>query len=275
MQSTLTNKEKNFQSCIHRLVDRITTINHEICCKECGLIFDIDNVYEEKTNSTINLFQEVQPGSKPVKIEATTRIHEPKYTSSPFSNACDKLDLPRHVALDAYRIFLKIYKANNMKKLSKKKKQNRNHKFEDKIESANGFKLFHDYETDGKTLTNSEIATYSLFVAIRRFSVLKSSNEVRDAVKFAFVVKKIPQILKIFTKVKPIAIDLGINYDCEDHLEYWINIHLRRYQEKTLCFTNEIKNRVRQVSRTLSGTDEARARLAVKIVLAGSGVRDV
>lgn len=69
--------------------------------------------------------------------------------------------------------------------------------------------------------------------------------------------------------------DLGINYDCEDHLEYWINIHLRKHQEKAVCLTNEIKDRVRQITKTLSGTAEARARFAVKIVLAGSGIRDV
>jgi transcription initiation factor TFIIIB Brf1 subunit/transcription initiation factor TFIIB len=87
-------------TCPHILKDQIV-VAHEIICNRCGTVIGIDNLQEVDSESTVNLFQEIQPGCKPVKLESCLRIHESKFTSSAFSNACDKLSLPRHVSLTA------------------------------------------------------------------------------------------------------------------------------------------------------------------------------
>lgn len=264
--------------CEHRSSDRVITTNHEICCKSCGVILGLDNAQEVSTESIINLFQEVQPGCRPVKLEATMRIHEPRFASSAFSNACDKLSLPRYAALEAYSIFVKIGRTNKIQKQALGEKLNQiktellSTKFEDKMYIL---QKIQQAKKESSTLANCKIAMYSLFVVIRRFGILKSTNEICDAVGFAFSIKQLPRMLKVFSDVKPVAVELGINYDDEEHLEYWINIHLRNSQSQAILLTNEIKNMVRKTARTISGTDEAKARIAVRIVLAGLGVRNV
>src|SRR5690242_20585939 len=99
----LSNTHPSFQkipriTCKHRYEDRIITESNEIVCKVCGVVLGIDNIAEDSTESVVNLFQEIQPGCKPVKIEATSRIHEQKLALSSFSNVCNKLELPRHVS---------------------------------------------------------------------------------------------------------------------------------------------------------------------------------
>jgi|GEM_PF-3092666 len=262
--------------CKHKIEDQITTDDHEICCRKCGMIIDTDNTIEVRVESTANLFQEVQPGCKPVKLEFS-RIHEPKFASSAFSNACDKLNLPKHVSLDAYRIFIKIFKTNKFQKqMLQQKLKYLQQELENK--SVNNHRLILkkmcETKKEVQILTNCEIAIYSLFVAIRRFGILSSPNEISNAVKFSFSVKHAPHIFKVFSDVKPIANKLGINYDNEDHLEYWINIHLRKSQNELNFLTNEIKNQVRRISKTIHGTDEVKARLAVKIVIAGLKIKN-
>lgn len=264
--------------CKHKASDLVITVNHEICCKKCGAILGFDNLQETHTESTINLFQQVQPGCKPVKIESSMRVHEPKLISSCFSNACDKLNLPSYAALEAYNIFVKLGRSNAIQKqalrdkLDQIRKELLSTRFEDKIYIL---QRIQQSKKESSTLANCKIAMYALFVVVRRFGLLKSTNEIRDAVRFAFSLKQLPRMLKVFSDVKPVASDLGINYDEENHLEYWINIHLRNNQNRSVFLTNEIKNSVRKTAQTISGTDEARARHAVKIVLAGLGIRNV
>ncbi len=272
--------ELNIQrkSCVHESKDLITSTNHEICCRKCGTVLDIDNEQEYEATHTANLFQEVQPGSKPVKIESTKRVHEQKYTSSAFSNACDKLRLPRHVAIDAYRTFIKIHKIKMKRKKTINRKLTETNKYKINNLSKKSTQNSNSIEyaiTNSIQISNFEIAMYSLFVAIRRFGILKSIAEIEDAIKFAFSIKRTVSIIRVFSVIKPIAQELGIDYDKENHLEYWINIYLRKTQNKTNFLTNEIKNEVRKIALNTIGTDEFRARFAVKIILTKLGIKNV
>lgn len=266
-------------TCPHRLIDRVIATNHEICCKGCGVLFGIDNTQEVNSENTANLFQEVQPGCKPVKFESTIRVHDRKFISSSFSNACDKLNLPRYVSLDAYGLFVKLERVNHAQKQALKEKinqiQHNLNRTRSKKSQITLLQKTQEVKKERLNLTNGKIAMYSLFVAIRRFGILRSSNEIKNAVKLSFSVKQLPHMLKVFSDIKPIAIKLGIELDDEAHLEYWINIYLRNVQEKISLLTFDVKNKVRKTAQTLSGTDESRARIAVKIVLAGLGVKYV
>lgn len=265
--------------CPHKSADLVITINHEICCKRCGVLLGIDNTQEVSSESTANLFQEVQPGCKPVKIESTIRIHDTKFLSSSFSNACDKLNLPKYVSLDAYNLFVKLERINYVHKQTLKENINKTQSNYININFQKSKIPISDkicrIKKERLHLTNGKIAMYSLFIAIRRFGILRSSNEIRNAVKLSFSIKQLPHMLKVFSEIKPITTQLGLELDDESHLEYWINIYLRNVQEKISFLTSDVKNKVRKTAQTLSGSDEAKARLAVKIVLIGLGVKNV
>lgn len=197
----------------------------------------MDNTEETDTRSTINLFQEIQPGGKPVRLDSAVRIHDPKFTSSVFSNACDKLNLPRHVSLDSWVIFIKLVKSPQFRKT---------------------------------TLTYGAVAMFAIFVSCRRFGISKSYSQIQRAIKLAFSIKHLPTMLKAFSILKPLALVLGIKID-DTHLEYYINVYLRKYN-KCRFLPVDIRQKIRNLAFLLPGTDEAKARHAVKIVLAGIGV---
>lgn len=95
-------------ACLHHADDHIITENYEIVCKRCGVVLGTDNSQEIATESTLNLFHEIEPGTKPVKIDCTKRTHEHRSDTSLFSNACDKLDLPRYCYLEAWNTYTKL-----------------------------------------------------------------------------------------------------------------------------------------------------------------------
>lgn len=189
----ITNSCSSFQkipriACAHRPKDQIITEISEIVCKSCGIVLGISDVPETSTESVVNLFQEIQPGCKPVKIEATSRIHEQKLALSSFSNACSKLKLPRHVSLDAWNMYSKL-----------------------------------DKNTDFPT---AEKASFALFVACRRHSIPKSDTEIQRSIKIAFSLNRMPTMLKVFSLVKNIAKEeLKIKCDGDNYLNYYLNIY--------------------------------------------------
>lgn len=251
MSENLINKVVRNTKCTHNFKDNVT-LDHEIICKSCGAVLGIEDTQGESSCVGINLFQEVQPGCKPVKLELHMRNYEQKYLSSLFSNACDKLNLPRHVSLTAWNAFIKILKNRRSKNL---------------------------YDLNGDCLNNAflsraSIALFALFTSCRQFHISKSENEIRDAVSLAFSVKCIPTLLRIFSIIKPTASNLGINLD-EDHLDYYLNIYLKKYNYYNTILPNNIKQQARIIALSITGSDESKARYSVKIVLAGMGIKHV
>jgi hypothetical protein len=148
-------------------------------------------------------------------------------------------------------IFVKIIKKRQTQKQTKKQDET------NKITNSNLIKL-----------SNGDIAMFSLFISCRKFGISKSDSQIRKIVELTFSVKHLPTMLKIFSLIKPQAMILGIKVD-EDHLDYYLNLYLKRYIKKDMILSNKIKRHLRTVAHVLPGTDEAKARNAVKIVLAG------
>ena len=182
-------------ACMHRLEDQVITESNEIVCKSCGVVLGMDNVLEASAVSTTNLFQDIQPGSKPVKIEAATRIHEQKSISSNFSNACSKLKLPRHAYLDAWRMYSKLDKNTNF--------------------------------------STAEKASFALFVSCRRHSIPNSDTQIQKSIKFAFSLNRMPTMLKVFSSVKITAKEeLKIKCDDDNYLNYYLNLYSNKVPQQ-------------------------------------------
>lgn len=244
-------KVKNV-GCQHKAECRIMTTTHEIVCKACGAVLEMDNSQEVSTESTINLFQEITAGCKPVKLESCMRIHEPKLSSSSFSNTCDKLNLPRYVSIDAWNIFVKLTK-------------NQRTKNETVLNTKNSLK-----SQNLIRLSNGVIAMFSIFVSCRRFGISKSESQIKNAIKLSFSLKHLPTMLKVFSLVKPLATELGIKSD-ENHLDYYLNMYLKKFKKRDMYLLNGVKRQIKVIADVLPGTDESKARNAVKVVLAGLG----
>ncbi len=221
-------------ACLHRLKNRIVTEAHEVLCIDCGVILAIDNLQEYTIESALNLFQQVENGGRATKIEATKRIHEQRFLSSAFSNACSKLGLPNYASHDAWRTFSKIEKKTDIN-------------------------------------ANAAIALFSLFTSCRRYSIPKTQHEIREAIAFAFSVKRVPTLLKACLFVHSLVITMTSEERTEigsnrtpDSFEYYLNIHINRIQK---CVDREtLKDHARRIARSLAGNNEYRARMAVQMI---------
>ena len=190
--------------CKHTSRDQIITESGEIVCRSCGVVLGMENSPEASTDSAVNLFQEIQPGGRPVKIEATSRIHEQKLALSSFSNACSKLELPRHVALDAWNMYSKLDK--------------------------------------NTSFSTAEKASFALFVACRRHSIPKSDTEIQKSIKFAFSLNRMPTMFKVFSLVKITAKEkLKIKCDGDNYLNYYLNVYSNKAPQQK---REEIRNMI-------------------------------
>ncbi|MGI0004406.1 MAG: hypothetical protein ACREAX_03815 [Candidatus Nitrosotenuis sp.] len=221
-------------ACSHRPQVRVVTESHEILCSNCGVVLEIDNLQEHTIESTLNLFQQIEKGCRTVKIEAARRIHEQKFLSSTFSNACSKLNLPNHVSHDAWRTFSKLEKKIDIN-------------------------------------ANAAIALFSLFTSCRRYSIPKTQNEIGEAIAFAFSVKRVPSLLKACSFVHSLVITMTakeqtrIASDCmSDSFEYYLNIHINKIQKQLDRET--LRDNARRIAGSLTGNNEHRARIAVQMI---------
>ncbi len=224
-------------ACLHNKDYHVVTENHEIVCKRCGVVLGTDNSQEIATESTLNLFHEIEPGTKPVKIDCIKRTHEHRSDISLFSNACDKLDLPRYCYLEAWNTYTKL--RNNT------------------------------------TYSKADIASFALFTASRRYSIPKSDKEIQDAIRMAFRVKRVPTMLKVFSRIKLTAENLGISYSKDEKKSesYYLNLYLAREQQKLgpKVDFDLVRKRARALFEAMSGTNEAKARKAVQIAMGRCG----
>lgn len=224
-------------ACLHKRNNHVITENYEIVCKRCGVVLGTDNSQEVATESTLNLFHEIEPGTKPVKAEFTKRTHDPKRSdASYFSNTCHKLDLPRHCYLEAWNAYKKLRR--------------------------------------NTSCTKAQIASFALFCSCKRYSIPRSEEEIRDAIRLGFKVKRVPTILGAFSKLKLPAEDLGIPGSKGNKTEhYYLNLYLARTQKELDCVLDFdlIRKKAMSLFESMSGNNEARARKAVQMALGRRG----
>ncbi|MEO9310377.1 MAG: hypothetical protein ABI337_08830 [Nitrososphaera sp.] len=210
--------------------------SHEVLCGNCGVVLDSYNVQEYSVESTLNLFQQIEMGGKTAEIEAAKRIHKERFRSSAFSNACVKLRLPTYAALDAWKTFSKLEKI-----------------------SVNA---------------NTALAIFSLFTSCKRFAIPRTENQIREAVMFAFSIKRTPSILKSLSFVHSLLISITeceknkiVTNQRQDSFEYYLNVYLNDIQKPVDKET--LKDNARRLAKTFSGNDEYRARMAVRMLRGG------
>lgn len=193
----------------------------------------MDNLQEHNIESTLNLFQQIEKGCKTARIEATKRIHEQKFLSSTFSNACSKLGLPNHASLDAWKIFSKLEKKSDIS-------------------------------------ANASIALFSLFTSCKRYSVPKTPDEIKEAIMFTFSLKRVPSLLKACSLVHSLLMTMTaeeqkrVISDCKtDSFEYYLNIHINKIQKPIDRET--LKDKARRIAKAFQGNNEYKARIAVQM----------
>lgn len=221
--------------CLHKnsaIVD-----SHEVLCRNCGVVLDSYDAQDHHVESTLNLFHQIETGGKTARIEAARRVHEKKFRSSAFSNACMKLRFPTYAALDAWKIFSKLVR----------------------ISDANA---------------NAAIAIFSLFTSCKRFAIPRTESQIREAVMFAFSMKRAPSVLKSLSFVHSLLVSITeyeknkiISSQRQDSFEYYLNVQLN-YIHKPVD-RETLKDKARQLAKTFSGNDEHRARMAVKMLRGG------
>ncbi len=84
--------------------------NNEIVCSKCGTVLGYDNIsYDNYTTaSELNLYNMVSIGSK---VNYTSNyIHNFNDELSLFSNLCDRLELPRYIAIECWKNYKKLTK---------------------------------------------------------------------------------------------------------------------------------------------------------------------
>jgi transcription initiation factor TFIIIB Brf1 subunit/transcription initiation factor TFIIB len=209
------------------------TESHEVLCSNCGVVLDMDNLQEHSIESTLNLFQQIEKGCKTARIEATKRIHGQKFLSSTFSNACSKLGLPNHASLDAWKIFSKLEKKSDIN-------------------------------------ANASIALFSLFTSCKRYSVPKTPDEIKEAIMFAFSLKRVPSLLKACSLVHSLLMTMTAEEQkrvisgCKtDSFEYYLNIHINKIQKPIDRET--LKDKARRIAKAFQGNNEYKARIAVQM----------
>lgn len=211
--------------------------SHEVLCASCGMVLDSYDAQDYNIESTLNLFQQIEVGGKTAKIEATRRIHEKKFRSSAFSNACVKLRLPTYTALDAWKIFSKL----------------------EKISDVNA---------------NTAIVIFSLFTSCKRFAIPRTEDQIREAVMLAFSIRRVPSVLKSFSFVHSLLVSITecekskiITSQRQNSFEYYLNVYLNDIQKPVDRET--FKDKARRLAKTFSGNDEYKARMAVRMLRGG------
>lgn len=217
--------------CQHQRRHRVLTEDYEIVCEVCGVVLGMDNIQEYASESTIGLFNEVEQGTKPVKLECAKRTHETRSDISFFSNTCDKLRIPRYCYLEAWKNYTKLRQMTSFSK--------------------------------------AEIASFALYVSCKRYSIPTDEAEIQEAIRMTFRVKRVPSMLKVFSRIKPVAEDLGV-YDNSYHANpemYYLNLYLTKEEQKygdKIDF-DLVRRKAISVFVALPGTKETRAKKAVQI----------
>ena len=215
--------------CPHCAGTRLCIAESEVCCSSCGAV--LGNYYqlqEAPSGSKLNLYQATEVGTKKVNLDCSRHIHENNSDISQLSNACVKLDLPIYAAQDANAIYQKISRqkhkerqehAEKLKKLSTLAQR-------DLEQEENLADLKRERP---KGCTRAHIAAFAIHLVCRKYGLPRSNDQILDAVRMNFGVKRTFTILKAYSLNEITAQELGI--ECRYHkASYYLRLLLSRLQ---------------------------------------------
>ncbi|MCS7141826.1 MAG: TFIIB-type zinc ribbon-containing protein [Candidatus Nitrosocaldus sp.] len=144
-----------------------TTLHHvdsEVVCSRCGAVlgYDYDGSNGSGWRGNVNLYNSVRLGcSANDPPDGRQLMRERDRHLSLFSNLCEKLFLPRHIALECWRNYRRLLRCTEM--------------------------------------GAAELALLVIHMASKRYSMRRSYDEVRDAVASIYGRRSIPTIERILS----------------------------------------------------------------------------
>ncbi len=215
--------------CPHCAGTKLCIAESEICCSSCGAVLGNDyQLQEAPSGSKLNLYQATEVGTKKVNLDCARHIHENNSDISHLSNVCVKLDLPIYAAQDTNAIYQKI---------SRQKQKERQ-------EHAEKLRKFPTIPLEGteqeeslavikrnrpKGCTRAHIAAFALHLVCRKYGLPRSDQQILEAVRMNFGVKRTFTILKAYSLNEITAQELGIECN-HDKASYYVRLLLSRLQ---------------------------------------------
>ncbi|MDE1767118.1 MAG: hypothetical protein KGI27_12730 [Thaumarchaeota archaeon] len=220
---------QNPTSCLGCGCNKLYAADHELVCTGCGIVLGTQcQLQETVSSSKLNLYQVTEIGTKRVNLECARHIHENKSDVSQISNVCVKLDLPIYAAQEINIIY---------QKLSRQKQLERN-AYAEKLEKVSDLvqKGLEGEESIGilkrnrpKGCTKAHIAAFAVHLACRKYGLPKSDEQILEAIRMNFGIKRNFTILKAYSLNEIAAQELGI--ECRYHkASYYMRLLLSRLQ---------------------------------------------
>jgi len=231
-------------ACIHAQDQKnLANVDNELVCIICGAVqSEVETVDQMSSpeNKAQSLYQSevgnphklLPPG---LKLSTLKKIRHKKSSLSIFSTICESLKFPNNASIQAWTMFSRIYKKQNMK----------------------------------KRITKSCAAKYSLFLACEFFAIPRTEKEIDSVLKQYFNVKTVPKYVKCCSLLKYfVQHELKMNVDT-DTLNFHINVYLREAQAKYDIDPVELRQAVWKNIENFSGNPKSKSRKAVRYVLKG------
>lgn len=209
----------------------------EIFCKQCGIVQGVDiQLSEHKTTSTLNLYLETQLGGLTRELTMSNpKIHIYSSDASPFSNLCDKLEIPTFIRKDIWRIYIILRKKTNLSK--------------------------------------AKSACLSIFYNCRKNKFPLTEKDVIHLIQLNFNVKNVPNFLSVTSEANsfidngiPVLQKMGINTN-KNHLpEYYLNSALNEIKHNYPPHQYQsIRSYALKIFPKLKGNSDTSARKAISI----------
>lgn len=220
---------QNPTSCLGCGCNKLHAADHELVCTGCGMVLGTEYQWQETVSgSKLNLYQITEIGTKKVNLDCSRHIHENKSDVSQISNVCVKLDLPIYAAQEVNIIY---------QKLSRQKQLERN-AYAEKLRKVSALvqKGLEGEESIGilkrnrpKGCTKAHIAAFAIHLVCRKYGLPKSDEQILEAIRMNFGIKRNFTILKAYSLNEITAQDLGI--ECRYHkASYYMRLLLSRLQ---------------------------------------------
>lgn len=140
------------------------SIDDEVVCSRCGAVlgYSSDNPIQCNRSVEPNLYSTFHVGSVSHPMDASRSLHYNRNTNlSLFSNLCERLLLPRHVALECWMYYSKLLK--------------------------------------GIKMGSAELAMLVVHTVCKRYSLQRSQEEIRDAVALVYARRCLPTLQKVLS----------------------------------------------------------------------------